>query len=217
MKKGILLWLLIFLLTGCTVNYDLKIESNKIEENISGSISKDLYEIKETDTDVNIFYSIINFDQYPLLKGNDVYHKTIVNTEDGVDYNFKYKYNNNFDQSRLLNTCFENVVFKESDQYYYVKLSGDFYCLYSDQIVINVNTKYVVFDHNADKVKNNTYTWIIDDNSTEINATISKEIINDLDDVKNKPNYFRIVSFVVLIVLSLITYLLYKKKNSNKN
>ena len=73
-----------------------------------------------------------------------------------------------------------------------------------------------MLEHNADNVNNNVYTWIIDDDNCNINMTVSKKLMNNSNNVKSNPNYFRIVGFIVLIVLSVITYFLYKKRNSDK-
>ena len=215
MKKNILLLLFIFLLTGCTIDYNLEIEKNRLVENISGTVSKEEYELNEEYADANKIYNLLFTDQTPILNGTDVYDKNIENTSDGVKYNFGYIYKNNYDKSRIINTCFEKVDIREEDDYYYVDLSGDFYCLYTNKINVNVKSNYVVIEHNADKVKDNTYTWIIDKNNKEIHAVISKDLVNNIS-TESKPNYFRIIGFVVLIVLSVITYFLYKKKNSGE-
>lgn len=216
MKKGILFAFLL-LLTGCTIDYNLEIDNNKIKEEIVGTISSDEYEIKEIDTDVNIFYEIVNYEQKSLLSGDDIYNKKIIKNDDGVDCNFKYTYKDNFGESRLLNTCFENVEFREDNEYYYASIGGDFYCLYSNKITINVKTDYAVLNNNANKVKDNVYTWIIDGNTADIQMVISKTLVNNSNaNTQFKPNYFRIIGFIVLIVLSLITYILYKKKNGDK-
>lgn len=215
MKKNILLLLSILLLTGCTIDYNLEIKNNKIFEDISGSVLEEEYELKEEDTDVNLFYNLLFFDQTPVLNGTDVYNKNIENIDNGVKYNFKHTYKNDFDKSRVINSCFENVDIREEKDYYYVDLSGEFYCLYADKINVNVKTKYAVINHNADNIKDNTYTWIIDKNNKEIHAVISKNIINNTS-TESKPNYFRIIGFIVLIILSGITYFMYKKKNSGE-
>lgn len=204
-----------FMLSGCTIDYDLQIKGNKIIENMSGIILKEEYDIDENDTSINEFYSIVNFDQYPVLNSDDVYNKNIEYIDEGVKYNFRYTYNNNYDKSRIVNTCFENVVFNETDDYYYVDISGDFYCLYSDEIVINVTTDYAVLDSNAAKVNGNKYTWIIDNKYNDgIHFVVSKTVISNNSEDTDGSNVFRIIAFIVLIILSGVTYFLYKKKNN---
>ena len=69
------------------------------------------------------------------------------------------------------------------------------YSSYYDEsgLVVHIGDKIEVEFRNVDSLKLKTF------NSNE-----------------SKPNYFRIVGFIVLIVLSGITYFLYKKKNSGK-
>ena len=120
------------------------------------------------------------------------------------------------DQIELsLKICFENAVFNETDDYYYVDISGDFYCLYSDEIVINVTTDYAVLDSNAAKVNGNKYTWIIDNKYNDgIHFVVSKTVISNNSEDTDGSNVFRIIAFIVLIILSGVTYFLYKKKNN---
>lgn len=217
MKKKIFLILLPLLLTGCTINYDLVINENNISETITGSVEKSEYEIKDTDTSLNDFYVLINEDVNPVITENDLYKKKIINTDNGIDYKYTYNYKNNYDKSRIINTCFENHIIDETEDYYNIKLSGQFYCLYSDKIYINVTSNYVVLENNADKVDGNKYKWTID-NSDNVNIalTISKSVRYE-EPVKAKAiSTFQIIGLIIFIVLTIITYFLYKKKNSGK-
>ncbi|UKI26638.1 MAG: hypothetical protein L6V91_07705 [Bacilli bacterium] len=63
MKKRLGRLFILFILTGCTANYNLNIEGNTITENISGTVSKSEYEIKSSDTSENEIYSFLNNDQ----------------------------------------------------------------------------------------------------------------------------------------------------------
>ena len=59
MKKRIGILFILFILTGCTANYNLNIEGNTITENISGTVLKSEYEIKNSDTSENEIYSFL--------------------------------------------------------------------------------------------------------------------------------------------------------------
>lgn len=217
MKKKIFLILLPLLLTGCTINYDLVINENNISETITGSVEKSEYEIKDTDTSLNDFYVLINEDVNPVITENDLYKKNIINTDNGIDYKYTYTYKKNYDKSRIINTCFENHIIDETEDYYNIKLSGQFYCLYSDKIDINVTSNYVVLENNADKVDGNKYKWTIDNyDNVNIALTISKSVKYE-EPVKAKVmSTFQIIGLIIFIVLTIITYFLYKKKNSGK-
>lgn len=215
--KKLFLFASLFLLSGCTINYNLVIDKNQINENISGEVAKEETFIKEGDTSLNIFYSMLYNDQKALLDGDDLYKKYINEENDNIKYNYSYTYKNNYDKSRLINTCFKDPIIKETDELYYIKLEGPFFCKYSDKIIINVTSNYAVVDNNAQKVEDNTYTWIINDsNNVNIYLTVSKNANYVNTSSSKKVNMFKLISFIVLIILSGITYFLYRKKNSNK-
>lgn len=215
--KIVVVFVVLLLLTGCTINYDLTINENSIDEKISGSVNKSEYQLNDEDTSPNLFYTLINSDVPALVVGDDLYKKDISELEDKLNYNYSYTYNNNFDKSRIINSCFENRIISETDKYYHIKLSGKFYCLYSDKININVTSNYEVIDNNADKINGNKYVWTIDNsNDVDILLTISKEEKYE-EPVKAKMfSTFQIVGLIVFALLTIITYILYKRKNSGK-
>lgn len=215
--KIVVVFVVLLLLTGCTINYDLTINENSIDEKISGSVNKSEYQLNDEDTSPNLFYTLINGDVPALVVGDDLYKKDISELEDKLNYNYSYTYNNNFDKSRIINSCFENHIISETDKYYHIELSGKFYCLYSDKININVTSNYEVIDNNADKINGNKYVWTIDNsNDVDILLTISKEEKYE-EPVKAKMfSTFQIVGLIVFALLTIITYILYKRKNSGK-
>lgn len=215
--KIVVVFVVLLLLTGCTINYDLTINENSIDEKISGNVNKSEYQLSDEDTSPNLFYTLINGDVPALVVGDDLYKKDISELEDKLNYNYSYTYNNNFDKSRIINSCFENHIISETDKYYHIELSGKFYCLYSDKININVTSNYEVIDNNADKINGNKYVWTIDNsNGVDILLTISKEEKYE-EPVKAKMfSTFQIVGLIVFALLTIITYILYKRKNSGK-
>ena len=167
MKKNILLLGLLILLSGCTTKYNLTFSGDKIKENID--INIDNAEIKlgesyvpgiESDNRIN---NILKEDQYPLFNNEKVkYDKKV--TRKGSYTNVKLSHSYTFDEylsSNAYLTCFENKKMTKNRNSYSLSLNGNFYCLYSDDIEINIKTDREVLKHNADKVKGNTYTWII--------------------------------------------------------
>lgn len=217
MKKKIIILLLPLLLTGCTINYDLTINKNSISERVTGSVEKEEYEIKDTDTSLNTFYVLINEDVNPVITEDDLYKKSITNTGAGIDYEYTYNYKNNYDKSRIINSCFENHLVSETDEYYKIELTGDFYCLYSDKIDINVTSNYEVIENNANEVNGNKYKWTISSSdNVNILLTVSKKV-EYTEPVKAKTfSTFQLIGLIIFIILTIITYFLYKKKNNRK-
>ena len=217
-KKIFFLISLIFL-SGCTINYNLSIDKDVLTEDISGTVTNDeiMPEI-EGKSDVNPKYYYLYLDDSALISdSNEKYTKNITDIENGKKFNFNYKYKNNYDKSKIINSCFENSNVKETDTYYSIELSGEFYCLYSDKININVISNYVVLENNAKEVNGNKYSWVIDDSSNvNIFLNISKEIKYEEPSKTKFISTFQLVGLIIFAVLTGITYFLYRKKNSGK-
>lgn len=212
--KRIFILLMLLLLTGCTVDYKLDIKENGIfVETISGTVTEE--ELDNTGrTDLNAYLYNLNL-RTPYIGEQGQYNKNIIDKDGYKEFTFNYTFNNNYDKSSAVNSCHENIRFDETDDLYYIDLSGDFYCLLSDKMTINVTSEYAVLESNAKKVVGNTYTWEIDDyNDADIYMAISKNVKheNNTESKKRITNTFRIVGLVVLIVLSGIAYFLYKNK-----
>lgn len=216
MKKILLIMLTMLFLTGCTVNYNLEIDGDNLNEVITGNVTKKEYEVKETDNGENLIYALFNSDQNALFDEESPYLRTLEDKGKTIDYNFSYLYNYNFDRSTIINTCFEYHMVDETEDYYYIKLSGKFYCMYSDKININVTSNNAVLENNAMKVDGNVYSWVIKkDKDVDILFNVSKKMKHSNNKLKVM-NTFQIIGLVVLVVLCIITIFLYKKKNKNE-
>lgn len=215
--KKILIVLSIFLLTGCTINYNLDISKDSIEENITGNISKyEFDDITDEYADHNIYY-LLHDKQLSLSDGSDYYDQNIIDKGDNIDFSYKYTYNNNFGMASIINRCFENKVYEETNDLYIIHLYGDFYCQYNDNIEVNVNTNLAVLENNADEVDGNNYKWILkeDNNDVDITLTISKSIEQFTPAKENSIlTPYRIVTFIILVVLIGVSFVIYKKRNS---
>lgn len=217
MKRIIVVLIFLLLLTGCTIDYNLVIDKDSIKETITGTAYKEEYEVREEDSGLNLFYTYINDDINPLIFGDGLYTKDINEIDNGINYKYDFIYKNNYDKSKIINSCFENSNVKETDTYYSIELSGEFYCLYSDKININVISNYVVLENNAKEVNGNKYSWVIDDSSNvNIFLNISKEIKYEEPSKTKFISTFQLVGLIIFVVLTGITYFLYRKKNSGK-
>lgn len=217
MKKILLIILTMLFLTGCTVNYNLEIDGDNLNEVITGNVTKKEYEVKETDNGENLIYALFNNNQNALFDEESPYLRTLEDKGKTIDYNFSYLYNYNFDRSTIINTCFEYHMVDETEDYYYIKLSGKFYCMYSDKININVTSNNAVLENNAMKVDGNVYSWVIKkDKDADILLNVSKKMKHSDNNKLKVMNTFQIIGLVVLVVLCIITIFLYKKKNRNE-
>ena len=91
------------------------------------------------------------------------------------------------------------------------------FIVYSNKIDINVISNYEVLNNNAKKVNGNKYTWTIDNsNNVDIMLTVSKTVKYEEPTKAKMFSTFQIIGFVVFAILTIVTYFLYRKKNSGK-
>ena len=174
--KKILIILVVLLLTGCSANYNINFTEKSIEESI------EIYENsaivnKYKDKEVNEANTVI----LDWEEGYDYYKRELYTTEDITGYRYTYNFAyDEYDAMAQLRKCYENFNFKydnkitlETSPYF---LCADYYPK-TKEIVINITSEYEITSSNADKVSNNTHTWIINENNYKkkpIKITIDK-------------------------------------------
>lgn len=214
MKKILFLIIICFLLTGCTMNYNLEITDEGFKETISGNVLNS--ELKTgDDTDFNIYYHLLNSEQTTFKNNNSIfYEKTINKTNETTEFEYTYTFNkNNFINSRILNECFDNFTFKNEDDHYYIDISGNFKCAYADKTNIKLKTDYQVTGNNIKKENKNVYIWTIDKNNTEdinISIIIDKNKKGSLNILNWTP--LKTIGLIILLTLSGIAIFIGKKK-----
>ena len=170
--------LIMLLLTGCTVDYNIYVGNDVIEENIniyantnkSGEVSFQKYYLEN---DIESFQ----------VNGERYYYetKTINNgNKTGTNLSFVYEDYSAYSLSRIFNECFKKSSIASNDSNVYIKAS-DFICYdynYNivDDAVINLTTNLEVVEHNADIVNNGVYTWNIIKNPKDITLVLKKTV-----------------------------------------
>ena len=162
MKKLFIL-ICLLLLTGCSVEYDVKITGDKITE-----------KAKLIETNVSLFDSKIG-DNYTMrealkkeVKGDtysDRNYKIKMiesNSEIGLSYkNATTDYSSSF----VFNMCYENPVFDRNKKIVRIDTGDDFNCFdfYDniENIKVVIKTTNKVLSSNADQVIGNSYIWNI--------------------------------------------------------
>jgi len=147
-----------------TINYNLKI-SDIYEEKIYFSLPTNAYEIADEDLDysfISLEYSLLYDEQEPIHSNhNEKYIKTINKTKNSIDVNLKYNYiENDFLNSNYIKNCFENYEINSEEEYFEIKLSGEFYCRYDKNLNITITSNHNVLNTNGSKSKN-IVTWNI--------------------------------------------------------
>lgn len=240
MKKKLLILVYLLFLTGCTVNYNIDVSDNKIEESSNFYYeNKEYYPSDDNDVFLNDFGDYDNFSDiyfnhdYLAFSGNiedKYYKKEKISDSNGDGINLKYTYNfDNYGDSFLFN-IFDDSNYVNDDDEIIINVRGinfddlyDYYTMLYDDVsslAVNIKTDLKVLKSNADSRKGNIYTW-----------NINSEDDNDKDKEKNKDIYIRmrkkvvnknyiyiiivILIFIILIVFS-IFYIIKKKNDSNE-
>lgn len=211
MKKIVLFLSLLFLVSGCSINYNLEFSGEDILEEIDFSLTESEYdEWNSNQSEKFEEDGYVYFNSQQLLAFSDNYeelHKRILNRNgNSYDVNYSYKYNyKNYNRSMVIDSCFSEYNILNKDDYYYVKLDGPFTCFYDD-MNINIKTDRKVI-HTNGEYNNGVYTWkITEDNfkDFELIFHIDKDEVFDelevIDDVK-KENNIQISDIIWIIIL----------------
>lgn len=219
-KRLIMLASVILFITGCSSKYTLTISDKGLEENIDLTIPKS-YIKEQTEEEKNADIApddqitpFIENDQYPLYGNNlNTYTKKVSETDDSINVNLNYFYKpSEFSNSNTLKKCFDNYGYSYENGYY-LKASGKFYCLYSDEIEINIKTKNKVTKHNADKVSGNVYTWYInEDNKNNIDIEIKTSKSNITATIIT----YGVLALAVIMIVILVIKFYQKNKKANE-
>ena len=230
MKKKIyfLLSLLLFT-TGCSCEYNLKIENNTFKENIN-LISTD-------ENDLNAFnrnWQIpIDKDEYNI--GTDPDSE---NTISGKLYNQKLSGNNlqfnydfslsEFNKSSAISNCYNTFNVNNYGNRIIISTSQNAICFDKyptlDTININITVDRTVKSSNADSINGKTYTWILtrSNHNKGINLVLEKDQTNN-DNLpsgsnnninRRKKDYTMYILSGILLIVFLIGYIIYKKITS---
>lgn len=221
MKKNILLLILILILTGCTSEYNINFDNDEIKENIVVTIPDSSIPIyTEEEREANIapddpVTPFIENDQYPFLNNEEIkYKKNVDKKGDITTVTLDYTYtHDSFQKARTFKSCFEEPYYEENKDSYTLNFSGNFYCLYGDELKINLKTNNEVLENNADEVKGNVYTWIVNrDNYQKLNINI---------EISKKARVFKPVAMIILgiigtilIVGGIVAYIKIKNRES---
>lgn len=235
-KLFIMLILISTLSTGCSVEYNLTINKDTIQEDI---IVNDIITSKRTKEKILNHYNkwyptYINYitsgESIPLpnynskYNGIEYYDKTIKEIENGYQYNYKYTHGlDRYYDAYVLGVAFPDTSIYESNKLLVFQTSStSFLCDYDyfDKLTINIKVDedvYEVSKHNAKKANNNIYSWTISrndcDNSSIYLTLEKKPVSKNKENKKIKESEFALYLFCgIIIILVLIGYFIIKKK-----
>ena len=214
----LLLLLLVFCLTGCDVTYNLTITDDEMIESVDFWYD----DTKENEKIIDQYLSVKHQAYFNMDTSvtNNYNQKKI--TDDGkIGMNLEYGYDeNNLEKSSLIDKCYYKKSVSNTDDEINIYTDGKVSCMYMDDVkqfdslTINIKTDLEVIENNADKVEDNTYTWVINEDNYQ-NHPIEIRLKKGTG---NKFNiWIVIIVLVVLLIIGLLflyhTYLKNQKRN----
>lgn len=222
MKKIILILPLLFILSGCTAEYNVEIYNDRYIENIK------VEELNPSNfDDYKEGYTIRNLLKEEYNRDNYYYKKKFIEDSNRL----LLKYNSDFSldtysTSSVARECYEYFNVLEKGTTTIISTSIKNTCLddyvWLDKLVINVKTNHVVKKNNADSVENGVYTWTFDRSNYKekgiyFEFSDEKYVFNYDNEYTKKVVYIIVIVGIILLVIGIIVFILSKKrKNSNK-
>lgn len=226
--KYLFLLLVVILFTGCTVKYDLNIDSDlSVTEKVEAEEKE--YDAKtktgmDTDKIVNHLYEIYKRDGIKPSISSKVENNNIIATA-STSHNSLDDYVDNF-SSDLFKTAnlsksgnSYTLTFKQTEKLSSTDSTAPIY----DKVVFNITTPFKVTKSNVDKVSGNKYTWEFekDQELRTIKITFDTTVndnakVIDLGLFKIKINYsvlFLVIMILVIIGIVGVVYVNNKKNN----
>ncbi len=220
-RKIVLLLTIILIATGCEAKYNLTIDENKMVETASFFVDNN-----EENQEILTNYLQSNYMAYYNMDNRKSYNyeKEEIYNDNNIGMKLKYTYlGDNLKKSSLLEKCYYKKSIIKTENEIVISTDGKATCFYKDsdklldKLTINIKTDLKVIENNADKVKGNTYTWIIDDSNYQ-NKPINMRI--DLTE-EEEESYTSIVLLcifggIIIAVLSVIIYMYIRNRKNNK-
>lgn len=234
MKIKLLLLIPILFLTGCSVNYNLRIDSSlKVKETITVLEQNDILKIHNDNLKLvpdQVFSQYSYVDNFKNYKLKD---KLFKNDKTGGIVENTYKSINNYKNSFFFSTLFSDINYTEYANVVSVQILGYNPSVfnsevdpnyYMEDIVVKIKFHNKVIESNAKEYdeKTNTYTWVLNDDKQSGNISFSID--------KNKKKYdiiikdffsdnlatIIIISVLVSIIIIVSSYLYTTYKKNDK-
>lgn len=227
--KIILLMLVMFLFSGCTVNYDLYINDDlTVNEKVTAiEFSNTLNDMTGQDPEAAAKSLLDNY------KIDGVkYSTSVIKSNDSITA----KASTSFKSLEEYSEYFTSDIVEEA----YVTKKGDIVTLeynqdvaldnYSsrtlmyDDIIVTITVPFKVVENNADKKQGNTYTWNITRDGNKKNIKIKFDTSKTNTYRKFNFGFFKVdvkysfllVFGIVVVILLIVLYVYIKNKKNNK-
>jgi hypothetical protein len=169
--KIILITILMMVLSGCTVTYNIEFKNGYAEESMTALDENSNYEAGE----LNYMISSAQDETSPFVYYE--INKVEDGTLSGASLYYKYPIVLFANDSSIINTCYDDVSVEVTDDSIYIKTSNEFKCWsrFDGTLKVNIKSDYNVLRNNADSYDQTTYTWYIEKNDTDDTIEIELE------------------------------------------
>lgn len=211
----------LFLLSGCSAEYNLTINNSTMEEDINAIFDKATESELASRMEKIRRSSFYNYD----TRENEYYDFTKREDDSNIILNYNYQYTgNNLYKSEAASSCYYKRIVNVTDKYITIDTDKQVTCLYKDgnreidDITVNIRTDLTVLENNADEVNNGVYTWYINDknySNKPIYIKIEREVYQE-------PFTSKVISIIfILVIVVIIGILIYfkalkKRRKNNK-
>ena len=156
--KYLIIVMILIILTGCSIDYNLYVTDNYIDENININAEDN----SENINDANKKYN-------PLHYSDDIeYNQTVKRKNGKIIVNLQYRYKfEEFKNANSFNQGFYNRNVSLDNNTININLSDFSGFAPNVNFDIKIKTKNEVIESNADIVKGNTYIWHVDGNNKD--------------------------------------------------
>lgn len=227
-KKIILLAIFLFTITGCTTQYDLIINESSFDESITITAPKSEFNRNEI--------QVYSEQKIPITQETTqtkFYSNSM--TDDNLNYYLKLNYSHNIDtikKSYFITKCYPNTSIIETPEQIEISTGSEFMCIniddgwYNAAVQVNIITDLKVIENNADEIRDNIYTWNINENNytnKPINIVMEKtsqeklkNVVQNVQAHKASTELFIIYGIVGLLVIITVILIRIKIKKNNK-
>lgn len=208
-KTLFIITLIVTMCTGCTVEYNINITKDSIEEVINVTDNVTANRSKQNILNhYNMWYpTFVNYipegetieieDFSEKVNGIEYHQKTIKELNNGYNYTYKYTYSLDeyYDSYVLASTFYETTIHEGSNNLVIKSNKGHLLCQYnyfeSAKINITIDPNVYKLNYtNTSNINNNTYTWTLNKNNcddSEIILTLNKIETNN-NELNNQTN-----------------------------
>ena len=209
--KYFIIIMILTILTGCSIDYNLYVTDNYIDENININAEDN----SENINDANKKYN-------PLHYSDDIeYNQTVKRKNGKIIVNLQYRYKfEEFKNANSFNQGFYNRNVSLEDDIININLSDFSGFAPTVDFDIRIKTKNEVIESNADIVKGNTYIWHVDGkhkDKLKIDIKIKRGTAKNESIFEQYSVVLYIIGAIILfVVIFSIRLFVKKRKESNK-